>query len=570
MFGGSARALVPWSGLIAVLSWGTVRAATPEELATKAETILRKNCYRCHGQNGNDEGGFNYVLDPKRLIAEKKIEPSQSALSELIRRIEKGEMPPEGESPRPGPEGLAVLKEWVDAGGPPFGGPLPTREFISNEEIVHRIHEDLKKKTPLDQQFQRYFTLAHLYNTGISDDALQTYQHALSKLVNSLSWGHDVVKPEPLDPTGTILRIDLRDFDWARGDVTVWEDIFNSYPYGVSYETVEAKEIYAQTRTTLPYVMADWFVAFASRPPLYHQVLQLPGTAHDLEALLRIDSDNDIKQARVARAGFSESGISRNNRIIERHPSVYGAYWKSYDFRKSTEEGNIFEHPLGPRPAGGLNGFVHDGGEIIFSLPNGLQAYMLVDGSGKRLNQAPPQIVTDRNSRDTMVENGHSCMSCHVQGLKEKADEVRAAVQGSQASYEDPERILALYPEPSRLMQLAEKDNKRFKVALEQTGAPFGQTEPILMLSREFEKSMDLNRVASELGLKPEEFESRLATASDTLVRQFSSLKAKNTIKREVFLKSFPAAIGEWQLGTFITKSRQEAPVYRRWSSGSD
>jgi hypothetical protein len=570
MRAGSAGRLVTWSGLIAVLTSGTVRAATPEELAAKAETILRTHCYRCHGEKGTAEGGFNYVLEPARLVAEKKIEQNQSARSLLIQRIAGQEMPPAEEPRRPDAEELAVLKEWVDAGAPSFGASRPNRQFISNEEIVRRIQEDLKQRNPIDRRFQRYFTLVHLYNAGISNDALETYRYALSKLVNSLSWGHEVVRPEPVDTAGAILRIDLRDFDWARRGADVWEDILKVYPYGVSYESAEAKYVYEQTQTLMPYVMADWFVADASRPPLYHKVLQLPETAVELEAQLRIDSANDIQQVRVARAGFSESGVSQNNRIIERHPSVYGAYWKSYDFSKSTGDGNIFVHPLGPRAVEGPNSFAHDGGEIIFSLPNGLQGYMLVDGRDRRLDKAPSEIVTDRKSRDTKVENGRSCMSCHVRGLNAKADEIRAAVEASRDSFAKVDRILALYPESSRLERLVEKDNKRFKEALEQTGAPFGQTEPILALSQEFDKSVDLGRAAAELGLKPDDFEKRLETSTPALIQQFSPLKAKKTIKREVFLTAFPSAVAEWQLGTFINPSRRGVPTtgYRSWSFG--
>lgn len=569
MRAGSAGRFVAWSGLIAVLASGAARAAAPEELAAKAETILRTHCYRCHGEKGTAEGGFNYILEPAKLVAEKKIDPSQSARSFLIQRIAAGEMPPAEEPRRPSAEELAVLKEWVDSGAPAFGAARPNRQFISNEEIVRRIQEDLKQRNPIDRRFQRYFTLVHLYNAGISDDALETYRYALSKLVNSLSWGHEVVRPEPLDAAGTILRIDLRDFDWARKGADVWDDIVRAYPYGVLYESAEAKYVYEQTQT-MPYVMADWFVAEASRPPLYHKVLQLPDTAQELEAQLRIDSANDIRQVRVARAGFNESGVSQSNRIIERHPSVYGAYWKSYDFIKSTGDGNIFVHPLGPRFVGGQNSFAHDGGEIIFSLPNGLQGYMLVNGIGQRLDKAPPEIVTDRKSRDTKVENGRSCMSCHVRGLNSKADEIRAAVERSRDSFPDADLILALYPEPSRLERLVEKDNKRFKEALEQTGAPFGQTEPILALSQEFDKSVDLGRAAAELGLKPDDFEKRLETSTPALIQQFSPLRAKKTIKREVFLDAFPIAVAEWQLGTFIKLSRRDVPTtgYRKWSSG--
>ena len=43
---------------------------------------------------------------------------------------------------------------------------------------------------------------------------------------------------------------------------------------------------------------------------------------------------------------------------------------------------SLFEHPLGP---GGTDGFKHDGGEAIFSLPNGFQAYYLNTADGKPL-----------------------------------------------------------------------------------------------------------------------------------------------------------------------------------------
>jgi len=47
------------------------------------------------------------------------------------------------------------------------------------------ILADVEKKIPeRDRRYARYFTLAHLYNAGLSEDELQTYRHGLSKLVN--------------------------------------------------------------------------------------------------------------------------------------------------------------------------------------------------------------------------------------------------------------------------------------------------------------------------------------------------------------------------------------------------
>ena len=51
-----------------------------------------------------------------------------------------------------------------------------------------------------------------------------------------------------------------------------------------------------------------------------------------------------------------------------------------------------YEHPLGPK---GKNGFEHDGGESIFSLPNGFQAYYLNTADGKTLDKGPTNIVRD-------------------------------------------------------------------------------------------------------------------------------------------------------------------------------
>ena len=116
------------------------------------------------------------------------------------------------------------------------------------------------------------------------------------------------------------------------------------------------------TGCTLPYVRADWFVAAASRPPLYHEVLQVPDTDRDLEKQLHIDVEENIRHERVCRAGFNGSGVSQNNRLIERHDSSFGAYWKSYDFANSSGRQNLFEHPLGPM---GADAFDHSGGEII-------------------------------------------------------------------------------------------------------------------------------------------------------------------------------------------------------------
>src|SRR5262249_42035545 len=162
--------------------------------------------------------------------------------------------------------------------------------------------------------------------------------------LNSLSWHPRISRPQPLDAARTVLRMDLRDYQWS---ARLWDRVLSFYPYLLADRTRDAKAISAATRSDLAWVRADWFVATASRPPLYYDLLQLPANDRELERLLRVEVLANIEEENVLRAGFNDSGVSRNNRIVERHDAGYGAYWRSYDFSDSTERQNVFDHPLG-------------------------------------------------------------------------------------------------------------------------------------------------------------------------------------------------------------------------------
>src|SRR5207302_1201159 len=86
-----------------------------------------------------------------------------------------------------------------------------------------------------------------------------------------------------------------------------------------------ARAVMINTATRMPLVRADWFVATASRAPLYYDLLQMPTNLAELERQLRVDASQNILQERVARTGFIGSGISRNNRVLERHDAMNGA-----------------------------------------------------------------------------------------------------------------------------------------------------------------------------------------------------------------------------------------------------
>ncbi len=458
-------------------------------------------------------------------------------------------MPPAEEKVRPGKNDIETLRAWIAAGAPGAAAPPAKRAFVPPAEVLRRIRADLDKVPERSRRFTRYFALTHLYNAGFSADEMLSYRHALAKLVNSLSWDSRVAVPQPIDPAGTILRIDLRDYQWNE---KTWEAVLAVNPYGIAAESGTARDLYAATQCRQPYVRGDWFVAAASRPPLYHDVLRLPATLHELEKLLRFDAAEDIRQERVARAGFNSSGVSRNNRLIERHESGGVVYWISYDFGGNVGRQNLFAHPLGP--GAGEAAFRHDGGEVIFSLPNGLQAYLLADGRGRRIDKGPQAIVSDPRRPDRAVENGISCMSCHARGMIFKDDQVRPHVLKNPAAFtkEDRDAILALYPPREKLTALLEKDARRFQDAVARTGAPLSASEPVVALALHFEAEMSLPLVAAEAGVTPEEL-LRALEHSPRLAKHLGVLRVPgSTIQRQVFAGLFAEMVRVLKLGEFL------------------
>ncbi len=554
--------------LMALLSCGffvtPANAQDAAELAKQAKVLLEQHCFRCHGRNGSIEGEISYILNRTRLVDEKIIVPFKPDESELYKKIVSGKMPKEVDiaekpplklPPFP-PEGKDVIKKWIAAGAPDFNPPAPKRVFISNSDVLKFILDDLEKKVAeRDRKFVRYFTVTHLYNVDQSDDELLSYRVGLSKLLNSLSWNRKITKPVPIDPAQTIFRIDLRDFDW---DEREWDAILHANPYGVAYKEAAATKVSAYTQTNLPFVRADWFVFAASRPPLYHDLLRLPTNVGELEKKLEIDVLKNIKSERVWRAGFNGSKVSQNNRLIERHQSPHGAYWKSYDFSANVGRKDLFKHPLGP--GADKQFFQHDGGEIIFNLPNGLQAYLLVNAEGKRIDKGPLEIVSDKEQRDRAVVNGISCMHCHVEGMISKDDQVRPRVVANRKAFEEYEYelLLALYPEKGEFDKKMDEDKKRFHDAVERTGSRVSQSEPVFILARRFENPVNLNLAAAEIGLTAEELKSGL-DSSPKLAREIGELKV-GVVNRDKFVKAFGLIVEELGVGKFVAPDPVKGP----------
>ncbi|MEZ6089566.1 MAG: hypothetical protein R3C05_16365 [Pirellulaceae bacterium] len=418
-----------------------------------------------------------------------------------------------------------AFKKWIDAGAhfPPEDD-RPLREFLGEETILRTIEDDLRTLPDDAVPFTRYFSLAHLWNDvsgkePTTDEDLRFVRAGLSKLVNSLSSKSRIVKPRIVDARyQTVLAIDMRDYGW---DDWHWNEVLKLYPYGLKVSSQTATNIYRVTGTRVPYLRADWFLAMASRPPLYHTLLNIPQNAKALETSLGVNVQDNFENGQLARAAFQKSGVSQQNRLLERHDTTRGGryYWKSYDVKPGVgEKGDFTRRPLGPvfESVEGrqLAAFEHDGGEIIYGLPNGLQAYMLVTGQDERINEGPPDVVFDPNGHggSVFITNGVSCMGCHKHGMIwwEK-DEIRPLYE-SKRGQKLGDKVLELFPPDEQMQQLVRKDRDHFMEALAEATATFLQAgedatkpieefpDPITRVSNRYLLDLTVDAAARELG----------------------------------------------------------------------
>ncbi len=537
------RCCIPLIGLL-IFIVGSQSVHPQQQIALDTYAIFEQSCLICHGPDGAYKETL--LMEHNALITENgPVVPGNPEASRLYKRLlgEGGPLMPLGGPPLPDPQ-IETVKNWILAGAPDWATP-PTTDvnFISPGEVLNTIETHLMSLPSFDRAYARYFAMTHLYNAGESVGILQEYRKGLNKLINSLSWEREITNPHPIDPEGTIFYIDLRHYEWDVNDG--WGQIEAAYPYHIGFDAPTQTALKAQLtrlqgemKTDIPSVHVDWFVAQASLPPLYHDLLSLPLTDRGLETRLEVDVIRNITNAPgvdVWRAGTNNSGVSNNNRVIERHTSRYGAYWKSYDFAGSVGTQNIFTHPLS---------FTHDGGEVIFNLPNGLQAYYVTNATGFRLDEAPISIVSNPAASDPTVRNGLSCFGCHTEGMKTFEDEVRAVIESNATPAYDKAHALRLYVAQSEMDALLQEDMSRYKGALEATSGAVDDIEPISRFHEVFQGPVDAAYAAAVVGL---ETEALLEKIRENIGLQNAGLlvldSPNGSMKRDAWRSNFPAII---------------------------
>lgn len=497
---------------------------TDPALEEDVDALVELHCRNCHGPGQTYQRAFftgdlmDIARDPAIVV------PGDPDASPLYESIAANRMPI---STKITPEELNQIGNWITAlAASPAPAPEPEAEpaeaqtpilprFAGGtfEEQLFAASQDLLSIPDQDRSFIRYMSFASIPLPEVDcsqEGALRnpmTYLHAgMNKFINSVSRGHHLARVTPVEGTeGSLVRIDMRDYGWSADDwqalttatyttgaaeagwsPDAWADLAAVYPYATDPASQPLlANVSAMTGTPVPVLRAEWFVRHASESPYYDLLLRLPEDIRILEARMGVNVDAAIQSGDVLRTGFvsGASGVSDFNRMLERHSLPRGGYyWKSYDFAGDTGLQSLIQHPDGPgltpNLSTGLEGFEHDGGEMIFSLANGMQGYYLSTHEGERLTVGPTSIVSFRTKpigKGVEIVNARSCFDCHANGIIAKRDQMRQFIEASSSfGLTQREALLNMYRPQEEVDQSYRADAQRFTAALKDLQA----TEP--------------------------------------------------------------------------------------------
>ena len=584
-------------------------------LQQRADELTDKYCRRCHGPGGTNQATFP-TFDITDIADDTgAVTKGDPASSPFYRSLINGSMP-KGEKMSTGE--IAEISNWIKA----LGEAPKTDQSVtlnkakeSSEEIVlpefiggsfHdrllAISQDLNQINSLDRPYTRYLSFAYVPLPTVNcDDPIERrnpvrfFHASLNKMLNSVSRNPRLTPVQPITGTdGAIVRIDIRDYHWSQEDWEsltraryqpaiaeqvgfdehVWNSLATKYSYALDPSSDPLLEALAgATHTQVPILRAEWFARFASESPYYDMLLKLPPHIQQLEHQLHVDVSKDILQQRIVRAGFLNSGVSDSNRMIERFDLANrGYYWKSYDFANNDGVQSLVLHPDGPndlnRTASHTEPFEHDGGEMIFTLPNGLQGYYLSTAAGERLLVAPTAIVSFRKKeigKGVEIFNARSCFDCHSDGIIPKQDKIRGEILASSRFNKNQRDILLrLYPEQSVIDQHYANDRQLFISALSRLDATevnnvgiesslsapdsAGGGEIITYLADYYFDSLPMAAVAREFDLSENELLDAIKIIGDshllrTMVDWSSRLQSGRRIQRSELEEVFTALL---------------------------
>ncbi len=522
-----------------------------QAMADTAE-VLETYCASCHGEQPN-YNGLAKITDLQSLINRGLIVPGDSESSILYQRVRGGTMPPASVWLRPEIDAVDTLRDWIECAAPELSVESAAYDFVDINARLNEIRSDLQNTWLLaDRWDQRYISFYSLSNAGMSEDQLELYRQATIYMLNSVSRSILLLNADPsahnwVDENRLLYRFNLSDLGW---DAELFDQVIELYPYKITYDEYSwfnvdestAESIREQIGSDVFELHADWVLANFSQSPLYEILLDLPSTLAELEQQRGIDVLESLYDLKSRRFGVFRSGYANGPRVVESIDGYLG-FWLTYDFAEYYENNNPFLYPLD---------FEADGGEVIFELNNGLFGYYVFTGDPLRENAeftpvAPIDIAHDPFAHDGLVTNGRSCMSCHVNGLIARSDEVRDYLFASGNIEED---AFEIYLDRYEMSRLLEEQNIRFSQAMSRAGLTLITDSTMRDVYKKYALSVSVDSLAGTLGVRSEDLEMIMNQNRHRLPLEILPILYRNSaIDREVIEANFGEIIKAIGLG---------------------
>jgi hypothetical protein len=374
------------------------------------------------------------------------------------------------------------------------------------DQLFQLINDDLAGEDADDQLFFRYLTLANRRNAGLCGPDLDVERAAMVKTLNSVSLSALIEPPFAVDPLGLVYRIDLRDYEWDRAVTVngaayndVWEALAENV-YSVPWQGDDIDDVVADTGTAVPVMFASTFVAQATDVSNYYALLGIPENVDGfILDELGIDVAQNFADDEVIRAGFAGTAMDLPDDafIAERHDiEVRNGYlWQVSSFGGTP--GDLFANPLS-QPAGER--------EIIFTLKNGLLAFVFVDDSGNRLN------TSGAFSASNPALQVRDSFGRHASGIR-ASDQVRDAADLGMLGHltiDELEKLRVIYPAADDLTRILDDDRGQYAFSLAAAELDIERTEPITRTYATYVADVDLNVAAGDLMTTPEQLRADL------------------------------------------------------------
>ncbi|HKO89854.1 MAG TPA: hypothetical protein VJU61_01805 [Polyangiaceae bacterium] len=518
-----------------------------------AENVLVANCASCHGAQLTPQqvlGGLNSIGDIDQLVALGLITPLNSAASPVIRRMQRGEMPPPSSGlPAVTVADINIVAQYIDNPEfwPGFQDPCTPASVVNFDELFQLINQDLTGVAAGDAVYSRYVSLTNRASACGTGPSLDPDRQALTKLLNMLSTSDTIFQPVAIDTDATVYRIDLRALAWNRpinvqgqNFNDVWEAIAAKDPYAVHWIGDDADDAVASTQTGFPLLFADQMLSVATLGNLYYGIIGID-VSESLPSFilnqLGVDLAQNLVDATSVRAGTSRSKVSSDDVVVQRDAieTRSGVLWQN--LAPPTDPNlSMFEDPFL------LSGQAETA--AIFTLPNGMLAFVLADQNGVIVEDSELSFNTNPNS--FRAATSVSCLNCHSAGFLPVVDEVRVfdlqnfgpgapgGVSGV-LSAADLQRVEEIYVSPEEFARLVQSDSENFYLrALALANLPTQGADPVSSVYLRFDLPVTLGAAASDLAVTPD----RLRLSLDLLDPALAVLR-NGTMDRDDFSQLF-------------------------------